>query len=398
MSPFIKRFFGLNWVIVITMAGLVAFGLFAVYSATWMRTDPDLVAKFPKQVRWVGMGVLVFFATSLIDYRWIRWLAVPTYIAGMVFLILVRSRGMVKSGASSWISIGPIDFQPSQVAIIGSIMMLAVVLGELQRLHPVFRNHMLRLILSITLVSVPFLLIASEPDLGSASVLGPVAVCMLLVANIPFRYITTIGLLALIAMPYVYWFALKDYQRSRITSFLEELSGKEGDLQGDRYTTRWVVTAIGSAGWEGKGHKGSRIKMIDSDKKTFNELGFIAPTVIINDYIFSVIGEEQGFRGSMIMITAFLLLLLQCLFVAFYSRDQMGRLIVVGAVTLLFVHIFMNVGMSIQLVPITGLPLPFVSYGGTFMLICMFLLGLVESVWVHRKDGVPEAADKSLFY
>lgn len=141
---------------------------------------------------------------------------------------------------------------------------------------------------------------------------------------------------------------------------------------------------------------GSRIKQSDPDAKTMSELGLVGDEVDISDYIFGVVGEEHGFRGGMIVVTAFLLLILQCLYIAFYSRDQMGRLLVVGAVMVIFVHVFLNIGMTIQLVPITGLPLPFLSNGGTFLIICMFLMGLVQSVWIHRDEEV--SSEKSLFY
>ncbi|MFT4641931.1 MAG: rod shape determining protein RodA [Verrucomicrobiales bacterium] len=397
MTPLLRKILGLNWVVVITMLGLLAFGVFAIYSASWTRYDSfgenDNVTK---QLKMIGLGLVVFCITSVIDYRWIRWLAVPCYLAGIVFLIMLRFKGETLSGASSWLTLGPIRFQPSQVAIVGGIMILALALGELHRLHPVFRNHLLRLVISLLLVAGPFILIALEPDVGSACVWGPVAACMLLVANIPFRYLIVLTLIALIGMPLIYWFGLKDYQKARISVFLNAIQGEEVDTQGEGYATTQVIVAIGSAGWEGKGHKGNRIKLADPDAKTMSELGLVADAVDISDYIFGVVGEEHGYRGSMIMITAFLLLILQCLYIAFYSRDQMGRLIVVGGVTLLFVHVFMNVGMTIQLVPITGLPLPFISSGGTFAVICMFLLGLVESVWIHRDEEV--GSEKSIFY
>ncbi|MCH1505829.1 MAG: FtsW/RodA/SpoVE family cell cycle protein, partial [Verrucomicrobiales bacterium] len=132
------------------------------------------------------------------------------------------------------------------------------------------------------------------------------------------------------------------------------------------------------------------------DAKTMSELGLVDSEPDLSDFIFGTIGEEHGFRGSMIMITAFLLLLLQCLYIGFYSRDQTGRLLVTGAVSILFWHVFMNIGMCIQIVPITGVPLPFVSYGGTFVVTCMFLMGLVESVWIHRNEEI--GSEKSIFY
>lgn len=397
MTPLFRKILGLNWVVLITMLGLAIFGIFAIYSASWMRDSSYVVESPVRQIRWVCIGLVVFFVTSLIDYRWIRWLAIPAYLAGVFFLVLLRFKGSTLSGAESWLKLGPLpQFQPSQVAIVGGIMALALALGELHRLHPVFRNHMLRLSISLVLVSIPFVLIALEPDVGSACVWAPVAACMLLVANIPFRYLTVLTLLALIAMPIVYWFGLKDYQKGRIRVWLQTIQGEEVDKRGEAYATTRVIIAVGSAGWEGKGHKGSRIKQRDPDAKTMSELGLVGPEVDITDYIFAAVAEEHGYRGSMIVITAFLLLLLQCLYIAFYSRDQMGRLLVVGAVTVLFVHVFLNIAMTIQLVPITGLPLPFISAGGTFLVTSMFLMGLVESVWIHR--DVEVGSEKSLFY
>lgn len=400
MTPLFRKILGLNWVVVITMLGLCAFGIFAIYSASWMRESAYVSDSFERQIKWFCIGLAVFFVTSLIDYRWIRWLALPSYLLGVALLVLLQFKGVgvTLSGAESWLKIPGTNFQfqPSQVAIVSGIMILSVALGELHRVHPVFRNHMLRLAISLVLVSVPFILIALEPDVGSACVWGPVAACMLLVANIPFRYLIVLTLLALIAMPMVYWFALQDYQKARIRVFLQAIQGEEVDRRGEGYATSRVIVAVGSAGWEGKGHKGSRIKQVDPDAKTMSELGLVGPNVDISDYIFGVIGEEHGYRGSMIVITAFLLLILQCLFIAFYSRDQMGRLLVVGGVMVLFVHVFLNIGMTIQLVPITGLPLPFISSGGTFLVTCMFLMGIVESVWVHRNEEV--GSEKSLFY
>ncbi len=399
MNPLVRKFLGLNWVVVITMAGLLAFGVFAIYSASWSRDDwGSGKPPWDKQLLHIALGTAVFFLTSLVDYRWIRWLSVPIYLAGVVFLVMLHlGMGTTLSGAESWLKFpGLPQFQPSQVAIVGGIMLLAVALGELHRLHPIFRNHLLRLVISMLIVGVPFVLIALEPDVGSACVWAPVAAFMLLVANIPFRYLTVITLVALILMPIVYWFGLQDYQKDRIRVFLKAIQGQEIDTRDEAFATHRVITAIGSGGWEGKGHKGARIKQLDEDAKTMSELGLVGAAVDRSDFIFGVIAEEHGYRGSMIMITSFLLLLLQCLYIAFYSRDQTGRLLVVGGVTLLFVHIFMNIGMAIQLVPITGLPLPFISSGGTFVIICMFLLGLVESVWIHRDEEV--GTDKSLLY
>ncbi|MDB4454352.1 rod shape-determining protein RodA [bacterium] len=396
MSPLFRKILGINWVVAITMTGLMIFGIFAIYSAAYGDPAVEDQEFWRRQIKWIIVGTPIFLITSLVDYRWIRYLALPAYLGAMGLLLALPFIGKTLNGATSWIMIGSNSIQPSQIALISGVLVLSVTLGELHRLHPVFRNHMLRMAISLGLVAIPMALVLKEPDMGSASVWGPMTAFMLLVANIPFRYLTVLTLLALIAMPLVYWFGLKPHQKPRIQVLIQALKGEELDTRGDAFSSVRLMMAIGSAGWEGKGHKGSRIKAKNPDAKTMSELGLVDSEPDLSDFIFGTIGEEHGFRGSMIMITAFLLLLLQCLYIGFYSRDQTGRLLVTGAVSILFWHVFMNIGMCIQIVPITGVPLPFVSYGGTFVVTCMFLMGLVESVWIHRNEEI--GSEKSIFY
>jgi rod shape determining protein RodA len=230
----------------------------------------------------------------------------------------------------------------------------------------------------------------TEPDIGSAFVWAPVTAAVLLVGSIPYRYLISIFLIGMAIIPIGFHFGLKDYQKARITTFIKLLQDQKIDVRGDGWVPHHIRLAIGSAGWEGKGYLASRTE----DKRTVLRMGFIPKDVAINDFIFAVIAEEHGFRGSMLLLFAQALLLLLCLVVAFFARDATGRLIVTGVVALIFSHIFMNVGMDINLTPITGLPLPLISYGGTFMVIILFLLGMVQSVWVHRHMGLEEPDKK----
>jgi rod shape determining protein RodA len=251
---------------------------------------------------------------------------------------------------------------------------MGMILSHLHRLHPIFRNHFLRLIVAGLAGGIPFLLVLSTGDFGSAIVWMPVIAAMVLVGSIPFRYLIVVALCGMLFLPPAYM-SLKDYQKKRITVPIDMLMGKKVNIQGEGYSAHYNMLAIGSGGFTGKGFKNT---------ETINHKGFITPATAINDFIFAVLAEEHGFRGAVLMLSGFLLLMMQCLFVAFYSRDMMGRLIVVGVVALLFAHTFQNVGMNLLLMPITGIPLPFISYGGTFVVIVMFLMGLVQSVWVHR--------------
>ena len=204
----------------------------------------------------------------------------------------------------------------------------------------------------------------------------------------------------LILAPLAFFFALKPYQQKRVTVPLRMLKDQAVDYQKEGYAPINVINAIGSAGWEGKGFAGERMPIDPATgkrRKTMQQLGYIPKDTAHNDYIFAVFAEEQGFRGSLLLISGFALLVFQCLFVAFCARDHVGRLLVIGVAALIFAHVFQNIGMQVQLMPLTGIPLPFISYGGTFLLTTMFLMGLVQSVWVHRHVAIHEetAPEKS---
>ena len=195
---------------------------------------------------------------------------------------------------------------------------------------------------------------------------------MMFVGAIPKRWLVSMLIIGLAIIPLVVNFGLKPYQYSRITTFLNP----DLDPQGDGWNINQSLIAIGSGGFSGKGFKAPN---------TQNELGFLPATIVHNDFIFSVLGEQHGFVGGVILVAVLLLLFLIMLYVAIEADDDLGRLLVVGIVMLLFTHTFMNIGMTVSVTPITGLPLPFISYGGSFLMITLFSMGIVQSVWIHRK-------------
>jgi rod shape determining protein RodA len=367
MTPFLRKFLGMNWMIVILMVGLAVFGVVAIYSTTYMRDDPMVQGFWRKQATWVGIGVLVFFVTSLIDYRWIKWGALPAYVMSMVFLVLCLFIGRKVYGARSWLYFGPINFQPAQLAIIAGIMALAVLLSLFRNLHPMWR-----LMLCGALVGAPVVLIHMERALGEAIMWGPVLLVMLFIGALPIRYMLSLLLLGVGFVPLIANFLLKPYQRARITAFIDP----EIDPKGAAWGINQSLIAIGSGGWPGKGFKAPNTQI---------ELGFLPLNAIHNDYIYAAIGEQWGFIGGVVLISAFAFLLLNCLFVALNSADQLGLLLCAGITALIFGHVFQNIGMTIGILPITGVPLPLISYSGSFVVMIMFALGLVNSVWVHRK-------------
>ncbi len=371
MTPFLRKLLGLNWLLLANMLALAIFGVIAIYSATYMRDDSVASEFWRKQANWVAVGFLAFIATSLIDYRWIKWGALPMYLAGLFFLILTKFIGSKVYGARSWLHLGPFNFQPAQLAVVAGIMVLALFLSQFRQMHP-----MLRLLLCGAIMGAPCLLILMQPDLGECIIWAPVLLALLFVGGIPLRYLICVVLIAIAFVPMAINLGLKPYQQERITAFINP----DIDRQGAAWAINQSLIAIGSGGWSGKGFKAPNTQI---------ELGFLPATAVHNDYIFSAIGEEWGFVGGALLLGAFALLLLTCLFVAYRAGDQLGTLLVVGISALVFTHIFQNVGMTISILPITGVPLPLISYSGSFVLMIMFGLGIVNSVWVHRKALEP---------
>jgi rod shape determining protein RodA len=370
MTPLLRKLLGLNWLLLVTMLALAIFGVIAIYSATYMREETIASEFWRKQANWVAVGFLAFIVTSLIDYRWIRWGALPMYLAGLAFLILTKFIGTKVYGSRSWLHLGPINFQPAQLAVVAGIMVLALFLSQFREMHP-----MLRLLLCGVIVGAPCLLILMQPDLGETIIWGPVLLALLFVGGIPLRYLICIVLIVAAFIPIAINLGLKPYQQERITAFINP----DIDKQGSAWAINQSLIAIGSGGWSGKGFKAPNTQI---------EMGFLPATAVHNDYIFSAIGEQWGFVGGMFLVGAFGLLLLTCLFVAFFAGDQFGLLLSIGVTSLIFTHIFQNIGMTISLLPITGVPLPLISYSGSFVLMIMFGLGIVNSVWVHRKEVV----------
>jgi rod shape determining protein RodA len=364
MTPYLKKFLSMNWILVALMVALAVFGVVAVYSATVVRDDS--LTFWKKQAEWVTFGVVTFIAVSLIDYRWIRWGALPMYLLGILLLILTKIKGSVHNGARSWLTIGPVNLQPAQFAVIAGILVLALFLSQFRNLHPV-----IKLLFCGAIVGAPCLLILLQPDLGEVIIWVPTVMALLFIAGIPLRYLTVITLLGLGAVPLVYFFVLKSFQQKRITGFLDLAS----DPRGSNWDITQSLNAIGSGGWAGKGFMSTNTLLSAGVFKTAGH----------TDYIFTAIGEQWGFLGGVALLSMFALLLFTGLFIAFRSSDDLGLLIAVGIIALIFTHVCQNVGMTVAMLPITGVPLPLVSYGGSFALVIMFGLGIINSIWVHRK-------------
>jgi rod shape determining protein RodA len=367
MTPLIRKLLGMNWVLVATMVALSVFGVFAVYSATFFRP----VDYWQRQVIWVGVGLAVFIVTSVLDYRWTKWAALPLYLVSIGFLILTyTSLGETHGGAKCWLRLPGIGtFQPSQLCVIAGVLVVSLFLSQFRRVHPFFK-----LCIVGAIIGGPMVLILKQPDFGMTMVWVPTILVMLFLSGIPKRYLISLVLIGGgIMLPLTINFApLKEYQRKRLVTFADP----DIDPRGSGWAINQSLIAIGSGGFSGKGFKAPNTQV---------EQGFLPGTTVHTDYIFSAIGEQWGFMGGVVLIGTFALLLLTMLFTGYRASDEIGLLMTAGFCGQIFFHVYQNIGMTIALMPITGLPLPLISYGGTFIVMVMFGLGLVNSVWIHRK-------------
>ncbi len=370
MTPLLRKLLGMNWLLFAVMIALAVFGVIAIYSCTYMRDDVVYATMWKRQTVWVAISTVVFFVVSLIDYRWVKWGAVPMYLVSIALLITTLLVGLKLEGARSWLKIGPLQFQPAQLAVLSGVLVIALFLSQFRSIHPG-----LKVLACGVMAGAPALLILLQPDFGSCMIWGPVIFSMLFIARIPKRYLITIALLGLIAMPIGYHFKLKTYQQNRIIAFIDP----DIDPQGSGWAINQTLIAIGSGGWAGKGFKAPNTQV---------ELGYVPRTTVPNDYIFAAIGEQWGFLGGLVLMGAFAVLLFSCLFVAFNAGDELGLMLAVGVCALIFTHTFQNVGMTISIMPVTGVPLPLISFSGSFVAVIMFGLGVINSVWIHRKGNV----------
>jgi rod shape determining protein RodA len=380
MTPLLRKFLGINWLFFLPMLAIMAFGVWSVYAAVHFR-DNELSGKWNDQMRWMLVGLGVFFVTALIDYKWVKWGAIPLYLLGLGLMVLLQFKGEEVYGQKISITLAGVSFQPSQVAIFSSVLLMALVLAEGQNLLPILRHHFLRMGAALLVFMIPFLFILKAKDIGSAMVMIPILGVMLLTGNIPWRYLIAMFCLGMLVAPVVYFLGLKKYQQERIDTTYKVLMGQKVDEKGEGYALSKILTAIGTAGWDGKGADPEKVP---EGNKSLTHLNMVPSKTSHNDYILTVIAETFGFRGTALLIMVYLLLFVLALTIAFFACDSLGRLIVAGIVAQLFAHTFEHIGMNIGILPITGIPLPLVSYGGTFVLIVLFLFGMIQSVWVHR--------------
>lgn len=364
----IKRLRKIEWIIFICAITLNIIGLVALFSASY---DAEL-NEFKKQAMWTGFSILLMLIVMMIDYKIIIKISPILYCTSIILLIAVLFTEPI-NGARSWFEIKEIfSFQPGEVSKIFIILFLAYVISLLQIKSRDEINKPLKLLLIILVVLIPLFLIILEPDYGTAMSYIIATILMLFVAGIDKKYIVISILLIAVAIPLTYFFVLPDHAKTRIDTYLNP----ELDPMGAGYNILQSKLAIGSGKITGMG--------ILNGNQT--QLGYLYPKS--TDFIFSVIGEEMGFLIAGLVIILNIIIITRMIQVAKGIKDEAGAYVVTGIVGIFLFHTLENIGMTMGLLPITGVPLLFVSYGGSSMLTSYICLGIILNISSQRKNGI----------
>ncbi|QSQ18219.1 rod shape-determining protein RodA [Myxococcus landrumensis] len=366
------------WGLIICVLGVALLGIWNLASAS----RPPLAPVWSTQALYLGLGVAAVLVVCLVDYRWIQRMAVPIYVVNILALIALRFVGHTAKGAESWFAIGPFRLQPAEFMKIGVVLMLAKVY------HDDFRPNepsysLLRLWKPVLVVAVPFILVLVQPDLGTALMIGLSSLTVILFGKVRWYLVATL-LAAVLAGAIVIWndyvrdvpeprptivrHYLKKHQSQRISGWLDP----EADLRGSGYHAAQSKIAVGSGGVSGKGWR----------EGTQTGLRFLPEQH--TDFIFSVWAEEHGFVLCTLLLVLYGAIFIFGLGVGFNARDRFGAFVAVGVVAMLFWQVFENIGMVIGLLPVTGITLPLMSYGGSSMMSVMLSIGLLVNISMRR--------------
>jgi len=356
--------------LVLAACGLAVLGLAAIYSSTFSSLRAQGLPEgliMRRQLLNLGLGLGGMVAVSLLDYRRLQaWAAVVFGAVVLVLGLVLTPLGSASNGAQSWFDLGAYQVQPSEYAKVAMIVVLAAVFGA-TRESPGLRQ----LAAGLAAWAVVCGLILLQPDFGTFMVFVPILFGVLLVGGVRLRWLLVLALVGSIGVVGMFKLnVLKEYQKERLTAFIDP--GADPDGRGYTYNARQALIAIGSGGVTGKGYlRGTQTNLqYVPEQKT--------------DFVFTVVGEELGFAGAMLLLALLALLAWRGLRIAAVARDPFGALIAAGVVSMLVFQAFVNIGMTIGIMPITGIPLPFVSYGGSSLVSSFLAVGLLENVHMRR--------------
>jgi rod shape determining protein RodA len=345
---------------------LVAIGLVMAYSnsAEQGRSILEGGTTFVRGLMWTGIALIVYIVATSFDYKWLKTFSWPLYALQLGLLVTTLAIGHGVGGSARWVSIGPFDFQFSELAKILMIVVLANYLGARQgRL-----SSLSSIVGACVLVVPPWILVMIQPDLGTSLVLLAILGGMLFMSGASLRWLGVLVGGAMASFPFIWTYILRDYQKQRIVSFLDPAS----DMQGAGYQLFQSQIAVGSGGWFGKGLTNG----------TQNQLNFLP--VQESDFVAAIYLEELGFLGAMLLLVLFGALLWRILVSGWRSRDPFGMMFASGLASMILFQLVVNVGMVIGIMPITGIPLPFISHGGASLISLAIGLGILQSVNIRQ--------------
>ena len=358
-----RRWRAFDWQLLLYLLLLVGFGMVMGFSANYQAIGgDDGLSQTVKTLIWTGIGLTLFFVAASIDYHWLQTFATPIYLVVLGLLVATMLLGRNLFGAQMSITVAGIDFQFSEVSKVLMIVVLAAFLasrrGRIGQLSTIVGAALL--------MALPTYLVYQQPDLGTALVFVVILLGMLFMSGAGIGWLALLGG-ATVAVAPIAVAALQEYQRQRLFCFLDPTA----DPQGACYQVVQALNAVGSGGLLGQGLTAGRQ----------NQLGFLP--VQSTDFIFTVVAEELGFIGGMILLGLFALLIWRVLSIGWGARDAFGACIAAGLASLLLFQITVNIGMVTGIMPVTGIPLPFITYGGSSMISLLFGMGLLQSVRVH---------------
>ncbi len=362
MKFFFRQAMRFDWLLIASALFLMGVSLLGLYSFSATLSGNDF---FLRQALFAGvsLGAMFFLATT--DYRHLARLSSPLYFLTLGVLLLVLFIGEPVRGTVGWLSFGAFQVQPVEFAKLSLIIFLASFISKKQS----ELGEWTRLIASLFLTALIILLVMRQPDLGSSVVLAGIWLAMILASGVRFKHMVVLGCLGF-ALVGGSWFLLEDYQKARVETFLNP----ELDPQGSGYNVLQSMIAVGSGGFSGKG----------IGQGTQSQLSFLPEKH--TDFIFAVLAEELGLIGALLVVVVYGLLLYRVKRIGELASDNTGYLIAIGVLALFFTHITINLGMNIGLLPVTGLPAPFLSYGGSALLAMTSALGLLLSIYRYRRE------------
>lgn len=378
-----RRWQDFNLYLMVSVLVLLGFGLAMVYSTTignnYAGDVWSLGSPFVRHFIWLGIGFAGMIALTLMDYHNLLLLARPLYVLMLALLAYTLIAGKIAEGAQSWL-LGESSGQPSEPAK----LLLIITLAAWWSSRDERSSSWLAMGGSLILAGIPLVLVLAQPDLGTAMVIGIVWLVMAWTAGLTWKQLATLLLIALPVL-YVGWnYVLEDYQRGRVIAFTMEESEVEhiadeevrAAVEAVFYNVEASKVAVGNGGMLGQG-------LLNGTQSQRNFL-----PVQYTDFIFAVTAEELGFVGATTMLGFICLVLWQAITVAHRARDPFGRLIAIGVFGMLLIHTFENIGMNIGLMPVTGIPLPFISYGGSFTVTILASIGVLQSIEMRRRTLV----------